>query len=166
MPNVKDMHLLATRSQAAARPFVAIGGALILASCNAASISLSTDAGRDASTDGGDAGAEPCAEPPSCPGVDRTKAPNISCHTPTEVVSGQAATLHLFGTYLQDTAGQATKVAFSGPAVVGGNVVDSVPVSACHLEIQIPSGMLSGSGAVEVRAITGTPSNVVSIDVR
>jgi hypothetical protein len=112
-----------------------------------------------------DAGAaSACAEPASCPGIDRTVAPEITCASP-ELRAGVAVTLHLFGLRLQDARGS-TKVSFSGDPIRSGNVLNGTPLSPCHLEVDVPAGFAAGEGRVEVRAITGTQSPPYVLDVR
>ena len=114
----------------------------------------------------GDDRARSCAEPASCPGIDRSKTPEITCLSPNEAAKSAAFTLHLFGRYLQDSGGATTKVSFDGPSVAGGNVLNGVPVSPCHVTVEVPAGFLAGAGPVKVYAITASQSPAFELAIK
>lgn len=113
---------------------------------------------------GGGSGA--CLEPVSCPGVDRNEKPVITCVEPNEATAGTPFVLHLFGTHLQEENGLDTKIAFSGDPVAGGNVRNGVPVSPCHLTVDIDAGFFAGPGQVEIAAITGVQSDPATLTLK
>lgn len=75
--------------------------------------------------------------------------------------AGEAFTLHIYGTYLQDSRGVNTKVGLNGETGIEG-----IPVSACHLKLDIPSGHFAAPTDVEVVVVTGQQSSPAMLRVR
>ncbi len=107
-----------------------------------------------------------CGEPTSCPGIDRSRAPEITCISPDAVVKSAAFTLHIFGRYVQDVGGAKTKISFDGASVAGGNVLAGAPVSPCHVTVDVPAGFLAGAGPVKVYAVTAFQSEAFELAVK
>src|SRR5687768_16725923 len=65
-----------------------------------------------------------CAEPAVCPASISGMKPLIACVTPDEVNVGEIATLHIYGSFLEDSRGTNTKVRFDDREAEG------IPASA------------------------------------
>lgn len=101
-----------------------------------------------------------CAEPAACPAAIADMKPKISCITPDEVRIGEATTLHVYGSFLEDARGVATKISFDQRQAEG------TPTSACHLTITIPTGYFTHAGDVELVVTTDTSSDPIKLTVR
>lgn len=101
-----------------------------------------------------------CAEPAACAGAIREMKPRITCISPDEVNVGEATTLHIYGSFLEDSRGVATKVGLDV------READGSATSACHLTVAIPSGFFTRPGDVELVVTTDTSSEPVKLTVR
>jgi hypothetical protein len=131
-----------------------LGIASIVAGC-------SGDAGDPAGGSGDPAAGGPCREAASCPAADATRKPQIACVQPGSVPVGDAVTLHIFGSYLQDSRGGNTKVALDGTTGIEG-----VPTSACHLTLDIPPRWFTSARDVKVVVATAVESDEATLLVR
>jgi hypothetical protein len=95
-----------------------------------------------------------CAEPMPCEGFDNRPDANlsalISCLSPSTVPSNAMLTLSIYGHHL------ATGPSDNALVTVGsGSPLNGVPVTACHLNVQVPANQLSASGQVPVTVSPG-----------
>lgn len=101
-----------------------------------------------------------CAEPAACPAAIADMKPKITCITPDEVSIGEPTTIHVYGSFLEDARGIATKVGFDERRAEG------TAISACHLTVAIPSGYFTQSGEVGLVVTTDTSSEPIKLTVR
>jgi hypothetical protein len=98
---------------------------------------------------GGGGAAGTCGEPTSCEGYDNRSggglAAVISCLAPDTISRGVPATLQIYGHHLATAPGALALVTFGGGAPLNG-----VPVTACHLTVQILAGQIVSPGQVAV----------------
>lgn len=96
---------------------------------------------------GGNAGA--CGEPVSCEGYDDRPdaglAAVITCLSPSSVSANAPFTLAIYGHHLATGAGQPAIVTFDSHDPSNG-----VPVTACHIDVQVPANQLATPGQVSV----------------
>jgi hypothetical protein len=95
-----------------------------------------------------------CAEPIPCEGFDNGVDANltalISCLSPSTAPSNATLTLSIYGHHL------ATGPSDNAIVTVGsGSPLNGVPVTACHLNVQVPAGQLSAPGQVPVTVSPG-----------
>lgn len=131
----------------------------VLCGCAEDSPANTSSSGATGTSDSGATGA--CGEPTTCPPPDATKKPQISCMTPDRVKVGEAVTLHIFGTHLQDSRGGNTKVALDGTTGIEG-----IPRSPCHLTLDIPGGYFTSAKDVAVNVATAVESDTATLPVR
>lgn len=96
---------------------------------------------------GGNAGA--CGEPVSCEGYDDGPdaglAAVVTCLSPSSVSANAPFTLAIYGHHLATGAGQPAIVTFDSHDPSNG-----VPVTACHIDVQVPANQLATSGQVSI----------------
>ena len=115
-------------------------------------------AGGGAGASGGNAGAAgggtagttgACAEPVPCEGYDDRPdahlAAAITCLSPSEARTNAPFTLTIYGHHLATGAGQYAIVTLDSGAPLNG-----VPVTACHLDVQVPADQLTAARQVSV----------------
>jgi len=100
-------------------------------------------AGGDAGAAGGSAGTSgACAEPVPCDGYDDRPdahlAAAISCLSPNSVAANAPFTLAIYGHHLATGAGQYAIVTLDS-----GTPLNGVPVTACHLDVQVPADQVA-----------------------
>jgi hypothetical protein len=104
-------------------------------------------AGNSAGGAGGGAGT--CSEPVPCEGYDDGPdahlAAEISCLAPNAVPANSAFTLAIYGHHLATGAGQYAIV-----TVGSGIALNGVPVTACHLDVQVPADQVAAPLPVSV----------------
>jgi hypothetical protein len=90
-----------------------------------------------------------CAEPASCEGYDNRPDAGltavITCLSPSVVPAGAPASIAIYGHHLATAA--------NAPAIVtidNGAPINGVPVTACHLDVQVPATQLSAARAASV----------------
>jgi hypothetical protein len=100
--------------------------------------------GGNAGTSGGSAGGASvaCAEPVPCEGYDDRPdahlAAAISCLSPSAVPANAPFTLAIYGHHLATGAGQYAIVTLDS-----GTPLNGVPVTACHLDVQVPADQIA-----------------------
>ena len=115
-------------------------------------------AGGGAGASGGNAGAAgggaagttgACAEPVPCEGYDDRPdahlAAAITCLSPSEARTNAPFTLAIYGHHLATGAGQDAIVTLDS-----GTPLNGVPVTACHLDVQVPADQLTAARQVSV----------------
>ena len=100
-------------------------------------------AGHAGGAGGGAAGATgACAEPVPCEGYDNRPdahlAAEISCLSPSAVLANAPFTLAIYGHHLATGAGQYAIVTLDS-----GTPLNGVPVTACHLDVQVPADQVA-----------------------
>lgn len=121
-----------------------------------------------------DALASECQEPVPCPSADSSKMPVITCISPREVMTNTSFTLHLFGSYLQDDRfvdgkSATTKVSLDATAPqngLGGNVYNGVPITACHLTVEVDEKTFVVPDSVKITAITAIGSDPSTLTIK
>ena len=90
-----------------------------------------------------------CGEPVSCEGYDDGPdaglAAVVTCLSPSSVSANAPFTLAIYGHHLATGAGQPAIVTFDSHDPSNG-----VPVTACHIDVQVPANQLATSGQVSI----------------
>jgi hypothetical protein len=96
---------------------------------------------------GGNAGA--CGEPVSCEGYDNRLdaglAAVVTCLSPSSVSANAPFTLAIYGHHLATGAGEPAIVTFDSHDPSNG-----VPVTACHIDVQVPANQLATPGQISI----------------
>jgi hypothetical protein len=109
-----------------------------------------------------------CGEPATCEGFenapDASLAASISCLSPSSAPANTMLTLSIYGHHL------ATAFGANAIVIVGsGSPLNGTPVTACHLQVQVPADQVRSPGQVQVSVSPGGwihPSAPVSLTIQ
>jgi hypothetical protein len=115
-----------------------------------------SETGGSTGIDGGGTGgiADTCAEPVPCEGFDNRPDANltavISCLSPRTAPANAMLTLSIYGHHLATGPSDYALI-----TIGSGSPLNGVPVTACHLNVQVPANQLLEPGQVPVTASPG-----------